>query len=148
MEKIIFKNYPDTTTPLSAENLNLLQTYIENAINNTLPIELYSDADGSNTDITLSDSTENYSYLELFYSYGATGPINSTKVYSPNNKKIILQINHLSNGFLYPTIAIYDISNDTITKTEEERWRISTSGNATRTTNTTAIYVTKVIGYK
>lgn len=32
MEKIIFKDYPDTTTPLSANNLNQMQTNIENAI--------------------------------------------------------------------------------------------------------------------
>lgn len=32
MNKIDFKNLPDTTTPLSAENLNLLQDNIEDAI--------------------------------------------------------------------------------------------------------------------
>ena len=32
MEKIIFKDYPDTTTPLSANNLNQMQTNVENAI--------------------------------------------------------------------------------------------------------------------
>lgn len=33
MKKIDFKNYPDESTPLSAENLNQLQTNIEEAIN-------------------------------------------------------------------------------------------------------------------
>lgn len=33
MEKIDFKNYPDESTPLSAENLNQLQTNTEEAIN-------------------------------------------------------------------------------------------------------------------
>ena len=33
MEKIEFKDLPDTTTPLSASNLNILQDNIENAIN-------------------------------------------------------------------------------------------------------------------
>lgn len=32
MQKIEFKNLPDTTTPLSAENLNLLQDNVEDAI--------------------------------------------------------------------------------------------------------------------
>lgn len=32
MEKIIFKDYPDTTTPLSANNLNQMQINIEDAI--------------------------------------------------------------------------------------------------------------------
>lgn len=32
MNKIIFKDYPDTTTPLNSNNLNQLQNNIENAI--------------------------------------------------------------------------------------------------------------------
>ena len=32
MNLIDFKNYPDTTTPVNADNLNLLQTNIENSI--------------------------------------------------------------------------------------------------------------------
>lgn len=33
MQKINFKNFPDLTTPLSANNLNQLQTNVENEIN-------------------------------------------------------------------------------------------------------------------
>lgn len=36
MERIDFKNYPDESTPLSAENLNQLQTNIEEAIFNSI----------------------------------------------------------------------------------------------------------------
>lgn len=32
MEKITFENYPSTNTPISADNLNLLQTNVENGI--------------------------------------------------------------------------------------------------------------------
>ena len=32
MQKIDFKNYPDATTPINADNLNLLQTNVENSI--------------------------------------------------------------------------------------------------------------------
>lgn len=32
MDKIEFKDLPDTTTPIDADNLNLLQSYIENTI--------------------------------------------------------------------------------------------------------------------
>jgi hypothetical protein len=32
MDKINFTNYPSTDTPISADNLNLLQTNVENAI--------------------------------------------------------------------------------------------------------------------
>lgn len=33
MDKITFKDYPDTTTPLNASNLNQIQANVENAIN-------------------------------------------------------------------------------------------------------------------
>ena len=40
MDKITFKDYPDTTTPLNANNLNQMQTNIENAIDgNAMSIE-------------------------------------------------------------------------------------------------------------
>ena len=38
MQKINFQNYPNTSTPLSAENMNLLQTNIENGISDSVDI--------------------------------------------------------------------------------------------------------------
>ncbi len=61
MEKITFKDYPDKTTPLSANNLNQMQTNIENAISeNTRSIEsiennvaaIENDITAINSDIT------------------------------------------------------------------------------------------------
>lgn len=43
MQKINFKNLPDTSTPLNAENLNLMQDNIESAIP-TIENSLYSDS--------------------------------------------------------------------------------------------------------
>ena len=45
MQKINFQDLPSTTTPLSANNLNQLQTNVENAINGV--IESGSNANGS-----------------------------------------------------------------------------------------------------
>lgn len=61
MDKITFKDYPDTTTPLNANNLNQMQTNVENAIsenttsisnieNNVAAIE--SDITTINSDLT------------------------------------------------------------------------------------------------
>lgn len=36
MEKITFENYPNTSTPISADNLNLLQTNVENGIDDVV----------------------------------------------------------------------------------------------------------------
>lgn len=38
MQKITFQNYPSTSTPVSADNLNLLQTNVENAISDSVDI--------------------------------------------------------------------------------------------------------------
>lgn len=60
MQKINFKNLPDTSTPLNAENLNLLQDNIEEAIENiepsgaggeSLPIGTELDFDGQASEI-------------------------------------------------------------------------------------------------
>lgn len=53
MEKINFKNLPDTSTPINAENLNQIQANIENAINGI--VESGSNANG--TWIKFSDGT-------------------------------------------------------------------------------------------
>lgn len=37
MNKILFKNFPSKETPLNAQNLNQMQTNIENAINSITP---------------------------------------------------------------------------------------------------------------
>lgn len=42
MEKINFKNLPDTSTPINAENFNQLQTNVENAINEVAGIDYTS----------------------------------------------------------------------------------------------------------
>lgn len=54
---------------------------------------LYSNSNGSNSTITLSDTSVNYEYLEIFFGYSATSRNNSLKVYSPNNKSVTLMLN-------------------------------------------------------
>ena len=38
MQKITFENYPSTNTPVSADNLNLLQTNVENGISDLVNV--------------------------------------------------------------------------------------------------------------
>lgn len=68
MDKITFKDYPDTTTPLNANNLNQIQTNIENAIKeNITSIEnietdvaaIESDVSNINSDITNIETNAN-----------------------------------------------------------------------------------------
>lgn len=61
MERIDFKNYPDESTPLSAENLNQLQTNIEEAIGNLITIENLDTQQGV---IVLGDVRIEYGMLD------------------------------------------------------------------------------------
>lgn len=59
MNKIEFKNLPDTTTPLSAENLNLLQDNVEDAIDN-VTIDLDSQVSTTSTNGVENQAITNY----------------------------------------------------------------------------------------
>jgi hypothetical protein len=58
MEKIIFKDFPDLTTPLNADNLNQLQTNIENALDEKIDksnlIEMVTDSKKEKANASLS----------------------------------------------------------------------------------------------
>lgn len=96
MQKINFKNLPDTSTPLSAENLNLLQDNIETAINS---IELSGGGDEVGTVKMFSGSTapqgwlicdgsaiSRTEYAELFSAIGTTyGSGNGTTTFNIPN---------------------------------------------------------------
>lgn len=83
MKKIDFKNLPDKTTPLSAENLKLMQDYAEEDIEGSV---LYENEVGTTENITLNESSENFKYLEIFF-FDSHNLCNSVKVYKPNEKK-------------------------------------------------------------
>lgn len=59
MTKIEFKNLPDTSTPLSAENLNTMQDNIENAIDN-VSIDLDTEASTTSTNGIENQAITNY----------------------------------------------------------------------------------------
>lgn len=56
MQKIDFKNLPDTSTPINAENLNQMQTNVESAINSISGV-IASGSDSSGNYIKFADGT-------------------------------------------------------------------------------------------
>lgn len=81
MERINFVNNEEPA--LSAETLNLLQDYIENAINQLKPVVLYNNVSGNKGSITLSEVITNYSIIEVFYGkISATGRVGSKRFLS------------------------------------------------------------------
>ena len=110
---------------------------------------LYDNQSGSNGTITLSDSVENYTYLEIYYRPNDTSSYQGfTKVYSPNNKYCSLEYSlvTLSGDELYTKYRNIYIRNNTITS-QDQRYAEVRETRSTVTSNN-YIYITRVVGYK
>ena len=123
------------------------------------PVVLFSG--GSNGTITLSESANNYNYLEIFYRDNNSAANSSIKVYSPNNKKIDLSIIQPSEDTNDPVGATwikrtrYTISGTSIipNTTNTGCFMIAKEGvvqnkYSTGGTNGNYIYITRVLGWK
>ena len=108
---------------------------------------LYDDSTGSNGAITLSDSSANYTYLEIFYR-NTDSFFSSIKVYSPNSKTICLSTPFVNQNGLTLNLAsaIKLISGTTISTSYYGEAKILSSGNTVSANNN--IYITRVVGYK
>lgn len=148
-------------TPLSAGNLNAMQdgiyddvgilsnletsnkTNLVSAINSTLPIVLYNNSQGSNTDITLNDAVENYEYIEIFYKNN-DGFYSSRKFCQPSGKKLVLDSYYVSSADIVFKYNCITITGTTLTRNafaEVSRANISSVDSGAKT------YITRIIGY-
>ena len=103
---------------------------------------LYDNISGSNSNITLNDSVENYKYIEVFYRNN-DNYYTSRKFYKPNGKKIILDMttpNTSNTAIIWTTV--YNISDSSLSIYFSRRLLNGT------TTTTNYIYITRVVGYK
>ena len=136
---IEFKDLPDTTTPINADNLN-------NNFDKLKPYVLYNDTNGSSVSITLSDSAQNYEYLEIFFE--AEDVYRSEKIFSPNNKIVDCNINVLFGDANYYKNSKWQISGLTISATAGNAYAINIYGFNDFATSTNQVYIHRVVGYK
>lgn len=115
-----------------------------------VPYELYSSSTGETGNVTLSDSSANYEYLEIYYRYSTSDTYGDyySKISTPNGNKIALNIMLDNNNYCYQLYCTYSISGTTMTKGTPVQWRFDTSGNNARSTPSTVFAITKVVGYK
>lgn len=114
---------------------------------------LYNNTSGTTGTVTLSETSANFNYLEIFY--GKTGYANkiiygNTKIYSPNGKmgnlSLFYRATNTVNQYIYADVTI---SGTSITKTYYGSMNYSTSGSlgsASISDNSIVIY--KVVGYR
>lgn len=112
-----------------------------------LPVVLYENEEGKTGTITLSESTENFSYLEIFYVDNSNNNNTSTKVTNPNGKTVALLIIQSSNG-IYLRGKEVSISGDSITVNNSSYCAISTNNELKDYSSTDYIKIVKVIGYR
>ena len=108
---------------------------------------LYTNTNGSNTEITLNETSANFSYIEIFYKNN-DGYYSSVKVESPNGKTAcLMSIDPNSSSTLYFKGTSVVISGTSIKPNHYSEFGVKSSG-VTGFSSTNYNYITKVIGYK
>ena len=142
MSLIEFKDLPNTTTPLTANNLN-------NNFNELKPYILYSNSTGDNSEITLSDDVSNYSYIEI---YGAANNVCSfQKIDNPADKTFGVNLSYNIDNTMITLLTRYTFDDNKITPvlTNCGYSVITTAGNSMfYLDGVNYFYITKVVGYK
>lgn len=93
-------------------------------INNLKPVVLYSNTSGFNTNITLSDSSANYTYIEILFNDN-DGYCGSVKIKNPDGKIAGLFSTYINSAFAsnayYAKACYVQISGNTISKIREQQ---------------------------
>lgn len=106
---------------------------------------LYNSANGTAETVTLTDSAENYTYLEIFYRSSGDNACGSVKVFSPNGKLVHLGTIHYIADYDYAKFALVSVSGSMITFSQNYQITIKSNGSTYSAEN--AIYITRVVGY-
>lgn len=106
---------------------------------------LYNSASGTAGTVTLSDSAENYTYIEIFYRSSGDNACGSVKVFSPNGKLVHLGTIHYIADCDYAKFALVNVSGSMITFSQNYQITLKNNGSTYSAEN--AIYITRVVGY-
>lgn len=106
---------------------------------------LYNSESGTAGTVTLSDSAENYTYLEIFYRSSGDNACGSVKVFSPNGKLVHLGTIHYIADYDYAKFALVSVSGSMITFSQNYQITLKNNGSVYSAEN--AIYITRVVGY-
>ena len=120
------------------------------------PVVLYNNDKGSNGEVTLSQSVENFQYIEIFYVDNNGNGMKSTRLFQPNGKTTVLDLYQISNDInvTYLARTYYTISGNkislAISNDSNRVGRIKFEGKSISETDTVTnyIYITQVVGYK
>ena len=106
---------------------------------------LYNSESGTAGTVTLSDSAENYTYLEIFYRSSGDNACGSVKVFNPNGKLVHLGTIHYIADYDYAKFALVNVSGSMITFSQN--YQITLKNNGAVYSAESAIFITRVLGY-
>lgn len=108
---------------------------------------LYDNSTGTNETVTLSDSSTNYDYIDIFYRDN-DNTCSSVRVNNPNGKSADISTIERWGTTLYIKQKRITISGNTITNGNATEANFTTAPKIGINTTANNIYITKVIGYK
>lgn len=120
------------------------------AINSNLPTVLYENSDGSTGNITLSDSIDNYSAIEIFYKSDGDGNFSSTKILNPFTRAaLITMIINLSGNYRGVFLRMSQVALSGNQLTVEKNGQLFGGGTSVNNgTSNNNVRIIKVLGYK
>lgn len=133
----------DVSLKKMEENMQKAITELENLINGTV---LYDNEAGSKETITLSQSSSEFKYIEIYYFSDDSTKQNSVKIYSPNGKTFSLDTIVASSATLYWYIIKATVNETKITFSNPQY--VNISGNSINLAQDNNVFVTRVVGYK
>ena len=110
-------------------------------------VVLYDNEAGSSEAITLSETSANFKYLEIFYKDN-DGTFSSIKVYNPNSKQIDISTIARWNSTIYLKQRRAVISDTSISKGTYSEVSITATPKISIRTTTNVILITRVVGYR
>lgn len=112
-------------------------------------ISLYSNSSGTSNTVPLSESSANFESIEIYFKNN-DGDYNSTKVYSPNGKTVLLTTSRTASSGARGWIknAKVEISGSSITFSADKGQITLVSAGNTAVSADSVISICKVIGYK
>lgn len=111
---------------------------------------LYSDATGTNGDVTLSESSANFKFIEIYYV--TDEQYRSIKIYEPDGKKVqlIAQTLDVETPRIYgkTKCMVFDGASLSVVNFCQYAINNNSMGYLQTADNRNTIYITNVIGYK
>lgn len=112
-------------------------------------VQLYNNTSGSDGTITLAESSENFEYIEIFYSDNNGKIGGSTKVYQPHGKTVSISAVEAGSAVTYFRRTSYTISGTTITPDTATMGYVKIiNATASHTSGTNYIKIIRVVGFE